>query len=630
MEDYEMITRLGGGSFADVYKAKEKSTGELVAIKILKKKYKKWEECLELRECKSLQKLQSESFTNEKGIEHIIKLKQILFINKTNTLNLVFEYMEKDLLELMKSKEPKKLNEEEIRFITYQTLQGLAFMHKYGFFHRDIKPENLLLKNNNQTLKIGDFGLAREIRSIPPYTEYVSTRYYRAPECILKSTNYNSPIDIWALGCVIAEMYMHPQPIFYGTNEKEVLYRICSVLGSPNHENWLEGLQLANMINFKFPVINNGIEFEKIIYGASNDAIDLIKQMLKWDPNKRATASSLLGHPFFVGHIHEINFYDQENYNKNKCFNLNKKLENDKNENDDFDNNNFNLKEDNDDNNFSKMLNDTEGFNKLIQKLKQEKTKEDKEYENLNPIQEEHNIYENNNEKKNENMNNNLGLSTSFNSLLISQKDFTALKFCENKNNENKISNKFCLNENINKNNDIPEIIETEKKFPKLTLVNVDNNDDLGFENAKYLKSIANKNRRAGSARRFLENTEKNTTSVINNEKQNINKKGGSNIDDNEKFNLLLNNDDIFSINKPIIKNEYYNRNLNKMFEKNSENDDFFKRDFQFAPKFSFTNNNHILKTFVSSRRENNIFNKNGNAKFNMQYRFTDNDFNFK
>ena len=183
MEDYEMITRLGGDSFADVYKAREKSTGELVAIKILKKKYKKWEECIELRECKSLQIL-NKTLLDEKGKDNIIKLKRIIFINKTGVLNLVFEFMEKDLLILMKSYEPERLPENKIKDIIYQTLLGLAYMHKYGFFHRDLKPENLLLIDDK--VKIADFGLAREIRSIPPYTEYVSTRYYRAPECILK------------------------------------------------------------------------------------------------------------------------------------------------------------------------------------------------------------------------------------------------------------------------------------------------------------------------------------------------------------------------------------------------------------------------------------------------------------
>ena len=104
MNNYEILNRLGGGSFADVYKAIEKKTGEYVAIKILKKKYNNWEECLELRECKSLKKLQDISNTHitEKGIQNIIKLKEMIFIKETGTLNLIFEYMEKDLFILMK------------------------------------------------------------------------------------------------------------------------------------------------------------------------------------------------------------------------------------------------------------------------------------------------------------------------------------------------------------------------------------------------------------------------------------------------------------------------------------------------------------------------------------------------
>ena len=147
MDDYEITKRLGGGSFADVFQAIEKSTGEQVAIKVLKKKYTKWEDCLELRECKSLQKLNKNS-SNTPGIAYIIKLKQIIFIKESGTLNLVFEYCDKDLYELMKSTN-KKMNENQIRTIMYQTLSGLAYMHKYGFFHRDMKPENLLILQSN-------------------------------------------------------------------------------------------------------------------------------------------------------------------------------------------------------------------------------------------------------------------------------------------------------------------------------------------------------------------------------------------------------------------------------------------------------------------------------------------------
>ena len=388
-----MITRLGGGSFADVYKALEKSTGELVAIKVLKRKYKKFDDCEELIEVRSLQKLHNDSTFNKPGEENIIKLKQVIFIKKTGTLNLIFEYMETDLLELMKSCEPKTLKEDQIRDIMHQTLLGLAFMHKYGFFHRDMKPENLLLTKNK--LKIADFGLAREIRSVPPYTEYVSTRYYRAPECILKSTNYNSPIDIWGLGCIMAEMYTHPQPLFCGANEKEVLFRICSILGTPTHEIWNDGIRQANIIGMKFPTCP-GTDLEKVIPEASSEAIDLMKQMIQWDPNKRATAKKLLEHPFFTNHTIDNYYYSSgnddalfggnnfkkfsnssERGNKNEI----KKMENDnKINNNDNEINGFGI---NDDDNYGNMLNESDGFDKLIDQLKMQKIEEDKNYEKL-------------------------------------------------------------------------------------------------------------------------------------------------------------------------------------------------------------------------------------------------------
>ena len=93
----------------------------------------------------------------------------------------------------------------------WQTIAGCSYMHKHGFFHRDLKPENLLVKGD--MVKVADFGLAREIRSRPPFTDYVSTRWYRAPEILLRSTNYNSPVDIFAIGAIMAELYLL-RPLF--------------------------------------------------------------------------------------------------------------------------------------------------------------------------------------------------------------------------------------------------------------------------------------------------------------------------------------------------------------------------------------------------------------------------------
>ncbi|TMS09225.1 Serine/threonine-protein kinase MAK [Larimichthys crocea] len=142
---------------------------------------------MNLREVKSLKKLNH---------ANVVKLKEV--IRENDHLYFVFEYMKENLYQLMKDRK-KLFPESVIRNISFQILQGLSFIHKHGFFHRDMKPENLLCMGP-ELVKIADFGLAREIRSKPPYTDYVSTRWYRAPEVLLRSSTYSSPIDLWAVG----------------------------------------------------------------------------------------------------------------------------------------------------------------------------------------------------------------------------------------------------------------------------------------------------------------------------------------------------------------------------------------------------------------------------------------------
>jgi serine/threonine protein kinase len=124
----------------------------------------------------------------------------------------------------------------------FQIAGSLAHLHKNGFFHRDLKPENLLISGHHVSLC--DFGLAREIRSRPPFTDYVSTRWYRAPELLLRSTNYNSPVDVFAFGCIAIELY-NLAPIFAGSSDADQLNRIVKVLGTPHPDDWPEGYKLA-------------------------------------------------------------------------------------------------------------------------------------------------------------------------------------------------------------------------------------------------------------------------------------------------------------------------------------------------------------------------------------------------
>ncbi|XP_045080563.1 serine/threonine-protein kinase MAK [Coregonus clupeaformis] len=279
MNRYTTMRLLGDGTFGSVLMGKSKESGELVAIKRMKRKFYSWDECMNLREVKSLKKL---SHAN------VVKLKEV--VREKDHLYLVFEYMKENLYQLMKDRQ-RLFPESVIRNMMFQILHGLSFIHKHGYFHRDIKPENLLCMGPEQ-VKIADFGLAREIRSQPPYTEYVSTRWYRAPEVLLRSPSYSSPIDIWAVGCIMAELYTL-KPLFPGNSEVDEIFKICQVLGTVKKTDWPEGYNLAASMNFRFPqCVPTSLRL--LVPNASNEAVVLMRDMLQWDPQKRPTAVQAL------------------------------------------------------------------------------------------------------------------------------------------------------------------------------------------------------------------------------------------------------------------------------------------------------------------------------------------------
>lgn len=224
---------------------------------------------------------------------NVVKLKEV--IRENDHLYFVFEYMKENLYQLMKDR-ARLFPESAVRNIMFQIIQGLTFIHKHGFFHRDMKPENLLCMGP-ELVKIADFGLAREIRSCPPYTDYVSTRWYRAPEVLLRSTSYSSPIDQWAVGCIMAELYTL-RPLFPGSSEIDTIFKICQVLGTPKKNDWPEGFQLASAMNFRWPqcVPSN---LRTLIPNASAEAIQLMRDLLQWDPKKRPAAGQALRYSYF-------------------------------------------------------------------------------------------------------------------------------------------------------------------------------------------------------------------------------------------------------------------------------------------------------------------------------------------
>ncbi|KAH0869177.1 hypothetical protein HID58_076199, partial [Brassica napus] len=280
---YNLIKEVGDGTFGNVWRAVNKLTGEVVAIKKMKKKYYSWEECINLREVKSLSRMNH---------PNIVKLKEV--IRENDILYFVFEYMECNLYQLMKDR-PKLFAESDIRNWCFQVFQGLCYMHQRGYFHRDLKPENLLVSKD--VIKIADLGLAREINSSPPYTEYVSTRWYRAPEVLLRSYVYTSKVDMWAMGAILAEL-LSLRPLFPGASEADEIYKICSVIGSPTEETWLKGLNLASVINYQFPQLP-GVHLSNLMPYASAEAVNLVERLCSWDPSNRPTAAEALQHPFF-------------------------------------------------------------------------------------------------------------------------------------------------------------------------------------------------------------------------------------------------------------------------------------------------------------------------------------------
>jgi len=285
-KDYEVVERLGEGAFGKVYKAKHRNSGDVVAVKQIKLGAKSWDEALKATELQALRTLRHGS---------IVRLRELLRSQHDGSLYYVFEFIGSDLFVLMRSN-PQGLEESRAAKLTNQLFSGLAHIHTNNFFHRDIKPENILFDEATETIRIADFGEARSVRARPPFTDYVGTRWYRAPECLLRDRTYSSPVDVWASGLVFAEL-LRGSCLFCGTSSIDQLYKIFTVLGQPLSD-WPEFSRLAEAIRFK--AVSTGCGLHRVLPATvSPQAQALIADILNLNPRRRPLARKCLENPYF-------------------------------------------------------------------------------------------------------------------------------------------------------------------------------------------------------------------------------------------------------------------------------------------------------------------------------------------
>ncbi|KAJ1924668.1 cyclin-dependent kinase 5 [Tieghemiomyces parasiticus] len=285
MEKYQKIEKLGEGTYGVVYKAQNRETGEVVALKRIRlDNEEEGVPCTAIREISLLKELKH---------PNIVKLHDVLHTEKK--LTLVFEHLDSDLKKFIDNNNGD-LDVAIVKRFMYQLLQGIAYCHNHRVLHRDLKPQNLLI-NKKGDLKLADFGLARAF-GIPVrnYSYEVVTLWYRAPDVLMESTQYSTTIDLWSAGCIFAEM-ASGRPLFTGNNQADQLIKIFKVLGTPTEERW-PGITNLKGYRPDFPMYPPS-NLAQYVPKLDPQGVDLLRQLLQYVPEERVTAEQALHHPYF-------------------------------------------------------------------------------------------------------------------------------------------------------------------------------------------------------------------------------------------------------------------------------------------------------------------------------------------
>ena len=540
---YEVLGVVGEGAYGIVYKCRNKETDKYVAIKKFKEIEDKLVQKTMKRELKMLQMLKHDNVVDF----------QEAFIYKEN-LFLVFEYVEKNLLEVLE-RYPEGLNPKLIKSFVFQMCKAVHYLHTKNVIHRDVKPENLLV-DENMNVKLCDFGFARKIslneenNNVDAMTDYVATRWYRSPELLLSCGIYGPEVDYWAIGCIMGEL-ADGRPMFPGENEIDQIDCIIKVLGNLPED-------LVNM--FYSNELYNGKELLKVNRPESLErryigklgptAIDFMKGLLQLDPNKRLNDENVFKHKYFTSFMKEpenkyiLDLIEKKNSNNNgkinergneiiKSNNSNNKLE-------------------------AKVINNMTNINIINYNNynSEEKNKTNNENDNSYSIKK-------NKKKKLESNDSKKKLAMNKNN--ISSKQINDNQIIE----QNQISNKE-INTNINSNPNTKKSLSVNKvnnniKVNKFDNISISNN----LQNVKMVSLSQGKNNKQNN--NISNNYNNGNTQNINQNNFNIHKISiyGSNYNANKKMkNNNINNNEFLSFTNTNLDGYKTFFNINKSKDK--------------------------------------------------------------